>query len=107
MDEVTAVPSHSVYSTTFSVPWRYADRSPIGEAVAALHGSTDSVQREFWADLKTRLLVVPHDQLLATEAGSYDVERARHIEFRDYRITREWFRYEGRLKQHIATLTCA
>jgi hypothetical protein len=32
-------------------------------------------------------------------------ETARHIAFDEYRHTREWFRYEGTLKQYIQSLS--
>jgi hypothetical protein len=42
--------------------------------------------------------------LLAVEEGGWDLERALHDRFVDLRLTGEWFRYEGSLREYIATL---
>lgn len=65
----------------------------------------DRVKIGTTTNLKARLGVVPHDEVLATEPGGRDVERARHVQFAATRITREWFAYSTELKQHIARLT--
>lgn len=56
--------------------------------------------------LRKRLTAIPHDRVLATEPGSYDVERQRHAQFRHLREgrNREWFRYEAELVDHIRGL---
>ena len=58
-------------------------------------------------NLKRRLTALPHDKVLATEPGSYHLEAERHSQFRSlrYKRTREWFRYEGALKDHIESLS--
>lgn len=55
-------------------------------------------------DLEKRLQAIPHDEVLATEPGSYQTEHARHREFEEYRLAGEWFEYGSRLKTHIKTL---
>lgn len=42
-------------------------------------------------DLPGRMLVVPHEELLAFEFGSYKEERARHLQFAHARVVGEWF----------------
>jgi len=64
----------------------------------------DRVKIGTTANLKGRLHSLPHDEVLATEPGSYPIERARHAAFADLRVTGEWFRYEEPLVSHIAGL---
>jgi hypothetical protein len=42
--------------------------------------------------------------VLAVEAGSLQLERQRHEEFAEFRMTGEWFRYADRLVAHVAAL---
>lgn len=42
-------------------------------------------------DLPGRMQAIPHEELLAFEFGSYDVERARHQQFGHARVVGEWF----------------
>jgi hypothetical protein len=42
--------------------------------------------------------------LLAVEEGGYHLERQLHDRFAPLRLTGEWFRYEGDLREYIATL---
>jgi hypothetical protein len=49
-------------------------------------------------DSPTRLV------LLGFEDGDKVVEAARHAEFAQYRTRGEWFRFEGALIDHVATL---
>jgi len=56
------------------------------------------------SDLKTRLTGVPHDEVLALEPGSYDVERARQRQFGALWIRREWYRPGEALLAHIAAV---
>jgi len=67
---------------------RFADRIKIGTT----------------ANLAERLREVPHDVLLGVEAGGRDVEGKRHEQFRELRLTREWFRAAQPLLDHIAQL---
>jgi hypothetical protein len=46
----------------------------------------------------------PDAQVLATEPGSYDVERRRHRQFRHLQDANEWFRPGSELWRHIAQL---
>lgn len=55
----------------------------------------------------TRLLAIPHDEVLATEPGGYTLERQRHQQFRNLHITGEWFRLDSSLTEHIAAITAA
>lgn len=51
-----------------------------------------------------RLKVIPHHELLATEPGSYDLERERHQQFAHLRDVGEWFQAGPDLHAHIRTL---
>ena len=64
----------------------------------------DRVKIGFTTNLSERLKSIPHDEVLATEAGPMRVERERHAEFADLRVIGEWFRYEEPLISHIASL---
>lgn len=76
---------------------------PRGEVVYYIRFS-DRVKIGTTRNLKSRLQSLPHDEVLATEPGSFDVEAARHLEFAHLRIHGEWFRLEGGLAEHIASL---
>jgi excisionase family DNA binding protein len=54
--------------------------------------------------LRQRLESVPHDELLAVEPGDARIERQRHRQFAQYRISGEWFQSAPPLMAHIATL---
>lgn len=81
------------------------DRSPVVYYI--LFG--DRVKIGTTTDLPTRLKALPHDEVLATEPGSYDLERRRHRQLRSSRIyaNREWFHYSEEVRQHIAGLSHA
>ncbi|MGH3094582.1 MAG: hypothetical protein ACRDMV_01110 [Streptosporangiales bacterium] len=53
---------------------------------------------------KVRFESIPHDELLATEAGGREVEQKRHRQFKGLYVLGEWFRYEQPLRDHIAGL---
>lgn len=67
----------------------------------------DRVKIGTTTNIRQRMASIPHDEVLATELGSYDLEKQRHAQFADLRHTKrgEWFRYEGALVDHIASLT--
>lgn len=56
--------------------------------------------------LAKRLTEIPHDELLATEPGGPRVERERHQQFADARVSgmTEWFYRSPALLEHIASL---
>lgn len=56
--------------------------------------------------LKGRLASLPHDEILALEPGSYDLERARHREFAPMLVDgqREWFHDSSTLRDHALEL---
>lgn len=64
----------------------------------------DRVKIGYTTNLPERLKAIPHDEVLATEPGTIQDERARHIAFADLRVTGEWFRFEEPLVSHIAGL---
>jgi len=64
----------------------------------------DRVKIGYSTNLDGRLKAIPHDEVLATEPGTIQDERARHAAFADLRVTGEWFRYEEPLVSHIAGL---
>ncbi len=43
-------------------------------------------------------------ELLATEPGTQELEKDRHRQFEPLRVSGEWFRHEGALKEHLASL---
>lgn len=58
----------------------------------------------FTTNLEERLTVIPHDRVLAVEPGGCEVERKRHRQFADERVTGEWFEPSERLLAHINTI---
>lgn len=56
------------------------------------------------SNLKSRLRVIPHDEIVATEPGTRALESARHEQFRELRVTGEWFRFVEPLVSHVAAL---
>ena len=54
-----------------------------------------------------RMSSLPCDALLATEPGSFALERQRHKEFAEYLSSGEWFRPGARLLGHIAMIAGA
>lgn len=55
-------------------------------------------------DLPQRLQALPHDELLAIEPGGMTLERTRHLQFADLRVTREWFEAAPVLFSHAHEL---
>ncbi|HWU31045.1 MAG TPA: GIY-YIG nuclease family protein [Microbacterium sp.] len=56
-------------------------------------------------DLPSRMKALPHEELLAFEFGSYDVERTRHNQFAHARAAGEWFdRADAELTAWISAL---
>lgn len=55
-------------------------------------------------DLQARLSVIPHDEVLGTEPGSYALEKRRHRQFAADRVVGEWFRLSPGLIAHIEGL---
>lgn len=52
-------------------------------------------------NLPKRLAAVPHDEVLATELGDFQVEGSRHRQFQHLRIKGEWFQPAQDLLDHI------
>lgn len=52
-------------------------------------------------DLAKRLEVIPWDELLLTEPGSYRLERERHLQFADCNYRNEWFKQDEKLMAFI------
>lgn len=55
-------------------------------------------------DVQRRMGHIQPEELLVVEPGGIRREAERHAEFADLRVVGEWFRYEGRLADHIAAL---
>lgn len=70
---------------------RFADRIKIGTT----------------KNLGSRLKVIPHDEVLATEPGDHELEHQRHEQFAHLRITGEWFESGPDLLAHISGLEVA
>lgn len=64
----------------------------------------DRVKIGYTSNLANRMQAIPHDEILATESGTFAVEKARHIQFAELRITGEWFQYVEPLTEHIEGL---
>lgn len=64
----------------------------------------DRVKIGYSSNLAGRLRALPHDEVLATEPGTYALEAARHRQFRELRLTGEWFDHAEPLTSHIETL---
>ncbi|MFD4457683.1 GIY-YIG nuclease family protein [Nocardia sp. NPDC058480] len=58
-------------------------------------------------NLQRRLGEIPHDRVLAIEPGGRALERQRHKEFAEERLTGEWFEPSQRLLAHIKKLRMA
>ena len=58
-------------------------------------------------NLRSRLRSIPHDEVLATEPGGYELEKRRHAQLHSSRIyaNREWFYYNDEVRAHIASLS--
>lgn len=56
------------------------------------------------ANLRQRLETFNPEELMATEPGGHELERARHAQFHHLRTRGEWFRHEAELAQHIEEL---
>jgi hypothetical protein len=67
---------------------RFADRVKIGTT----------------SDLARRCVAIPHDEVLGSEPGGYDLEQKRHRQFADLHVIGEWFRYDEPLRSHVASL---
>lgn len=57
-----------------------------------------------WARIKELSAGTTDLKLVATERGSLRLEKKRHAQFGDFLVEREWFKYEGDLKDFIAKL---
>lgn len=79
------------------------DEPATGEVVYYMRFG-DRVKIGYSANLARRLTAIPNDELLATEAGTRTVEAARHRQFRELRLTGEWFQHAEPLVSHIEGL---
>ena len=65
----------------------------------------DRVKIGFTTSLKSRVLALPVDEVLAAEPGSYEIEGQRHKQFAaDLAAGREWFNLSEALKVHAASV---
>lgn len=55
-------------------------------------------------NLPTRMQVIRPEEIMVLEAGGFDVEQRRHLQFKALRTHGEWFKLEGALVEHIAQL---
>jgi hypothetical protein len=59
-----------------------------------------------WRRLRSLQVGHPGElRMLAMQNGGESLERALHGRFKEYRLTGEWFRYEGEVKDYIDELT--
>lgn len=68
----------------------------------------DRIKIGYTDDLRTRMMVLRPDELLAVEPGSFQLETQRHHQFKSDNIVekghREWFRPSPDLTAHIASV---
>ena len=84
-----------------NVMWR-KKYATMGEVYFMRFG--DRIKIGFSTSLRTRLRVIPHDELLATTPGSRYTEGQTHKRFAHLRLTGEWFSMGEDLMDYIATL---
>lgn len=58
----------------------------------------------FSTNVRKRASGLGVEEILATEPGSFELEKQRHREFVEYRVTHEWFEQGPRLLEHIVKL---
>jgi T5orf172 domain len=58
----------------------------------------------FTKNVVQRIITLGAEELLVVEPGDRKLERARHRQFKHLRSTREWFRYELQLAEHVRCL---
>lgn len=64
----------------------------------------DRVKIGFSTDVRTRLVAIPHDEVLAVVPGTIRDEKRCHAAFADLRLTGEWFTAAPRLLDFAAAL---
>lgn len=64
----------------------------------------ERVKIGYTTNLTKRIAAVMPEELLATEPGGRLLEETRHRQFAELRTTREWFRNDELLREHIAGL---
>lgn len=81
---------HAIHGDPFGVVYyiAFGDRIKIGTTT----------------DLKARMSALPHDEILAVEPGSNELEKRRHREFGEHRLRGEWFRDVAALREHASDL---
>ena len=67
----------------------------------------DRVKIGTTTQLKTRLVNVPHDEVLAVEPGGFELERQRHNQFATHHVVREWFGVHPELMAHAMRVRLA
>jgi ribosomal protein S27E len=97
---------HTHAIATSDIPIRDTKIIETGDPVVYYIRFADRIKIGTTANLPNRLATLPHDEVLAVERGGRDVEKQRHQQFRQYRITPkgEWFRPGEHLMAHIAAL---
>lgn len=88
------------------VPYRekVAQRRDLGQPVVYYMRLGDRCKIGFTVDIDKRRRVIQPEEVLVTEPGTMALERQRHEQFRDLRMSGEWFRYEGALVAHVTAL---
>lgn len=82
----------------------YALAATAAEQLVKIGWSTDVRGRINKLRRETSMPARQQPILLAAEPGDWKLEQARHLEFQQYRVRYEWFRYEGGLRWHIKQL---
>lgn len=78
--------------------------SPTGTAVVYYMRLGNRVKIGTTTNLATRMASINPEEVLALEPGGHALEHLRHRQFADLRTKGEWFKYQGKLVDHIASI---
>lgn len=92
--------------TVSDLPTRNPSQIESGDPVVYYIQFGDRIKIGTTRNLEARLAALPHDEVLAVERGDRDIEKRRHLQFAESRVTPrgEWFTRGERLMKHIASL---
>src|SRR5690606_30541637 len=80
-----AVMDHSMFEFAATlIAYEQQKRNEPGHVYYARFG--DRVKIGYSKDVETRLGVIPHDELMATERGTLQLEKTRHKQFAEYLV---------------------
>jgi len=77
---------------------------PVPKSVVYYMRVGNRVKIGYSTNLEGRIAAVMPEEVLAVEPGGRMLEEVRHRQFADLHVTREWFRHESPLTEHIEKL---